>query len=113
MAVKLSDCLPKKKPKLGAFSPFVVNGKRVPWSLVKQIIGSNPQLVMSHVEARAKKVTQKLNDLQSQEIIEEEAVDESKRRLSQALSKLKKIDAVHSVHAAHSNDPIQKNYGFL
>ena len=41
-------------------------------------------------------MTQKLNNLESEEIIEEEAIEESKRRLAHALDKLKSVQPRHS-----------------
>jgi hypothetical protein len=73
---------------------------------VKQVIASNPQLVLKHTERRTQKVTEKLNNLESEEIIQEEAIKESKRRLASALKKLQRI------HPSNNQQfTLQKNEG--
>mmetsp|Transcript_48816 Transcript_48816/g.99684 ORF Transcript_48816/g.99684 Transcript_48816/m.99684 type:complete len:321 (+) Transcript_48816:227-1189(+) len=93
-AIKLPDCDPHFQHKAHShdkYSPYVIKGKKISWKKVKQVIQSNPKVVMKDALQRTRRERQALDNIDSKEEIEEEKVKQTLRRLVAAKTRLEEL----------------------
>ena len=72
-------------------SPYTVHGKPLPWNTVKQVVSLHPRTVEKKVLARTDALRQRLDNIEAQEVIRQEAVKQQERRLKKAKTRIARL----------------------